>query len=98
MDRARFEEPITHLVGMGFPAKIESAMEAYAMLQDWPAANRNPTHAVALNACKAGIAGEIDPETVRAALVAFARRNNILVPDMSVLAARSLRGEAQHAE
>jgi hypothetical protein len=87
MDHARFEEPVTLLVGMGFPARIESATKAYALLQDWPTANRNHTHAVALNACKAGIAGEVDPETVRAALVAFARRNDILVPDMSAPAA-----------
>jgi hypothetical protein len=89
MECARFEEPVTLLVGMGFPARIESAEEAYALLQDWPAASRNHTHAVALNACKAGIAGEIDPETVRAALVAFARRNDILVPDMSAVVARN---------
>lgn len=48
--------------------------------------------AVALNACKAGIAGEIDPETVRATLVTFARRNDILVPDMLAPAA----GDAPH--
>ncbi|MBZ9681764.1 DUF982 domain-containing protein [Mesorhizobium sp. CO1-1-7] len=82
MNRWQFEEPVTILVGMGFPRKIESVMEAYALLQDWPAASRNGAHAVALNACKAGIAGEIDPETVRATLVTFARRNDILLPDM----------------
>ncbi|WP_352882417.1 DUF982 domain-containing protein [Mesorhizobium sp. M1396] len=82
MNRGQFEEPVTLLVGMGFPRKIDSVMEAYALLQDWPTASRNGAHAVALNACKAGIAGEIDPETVRATLVTFARRNEILVPDM----------------
>ena len=81
MDRAWFEKPVTVLIGMGFPARIENAMEAYALLHDWPAANRNHTHAIALNACKAGIAGEIDQETVRAAFVAFARRNDILMQD-----------------
>ena len=96
MDHARFEEPVTLLVGMGFPARIESATKAYALLQDWPTANRNHTHAVALNACKAGIAGEVDPETVRAALVAFARRNDILVPDMSAPPASSRLIEAHH--
>ncbi|MGN6773049.1 MAG: DUF982 domain-containing protein [Rhizobiaceae bacterium] len=96
MDRARFEQPVTLLVGMGFPARIESTTEAYALLQDWPATNRNHTHAVALNACKAGIAGEIDPETVRAALVAFARRNDILVPDMGAPAAPFQLIEAHH--
>jgi hypothetical protein len=97
MDRARFEEPVTLLVGMGFPARVESAIEAYALLQDWPAANRNHTHAVALNACRAGIAGEVDPETVRAALVAFARRNDILVPDMSAPVTSFTAGWAHHA-
>ncbi|MGX7873759.1 DUF982 domain-containing protein [Mesorhizobium sp. ORM6] len=82
MNRGQFEEPVTVLVGMGFPVRIENVMEAYALLEDWPAAGRNGAHTVALNACKAGIAGEIDPETVRATLVAFARRNDILVPDM----------------
>ena len=96
MDRARFEEPVTLLVGMGFPARIESTTEAYALLQDWPAASRNHTHAVALNACRTGIAGEVDPETVRAALVAFARRNDLLVPDMSAPAASFQLIEAPH--
>ncbi|MBZ9809581.1 DUF982 domain-containing protein [Mesorhizobium sp. BR1-1-9] len=82
MAQMRFEEPVTILVGMGLPVTIETAMEAYAVLQDWPVASRNGAHAVALNACKAGIAGEIDAETVRATLIAFARRNDILVPNM----------------
>ena len=96
MDRARFERPVTLLVGMGFPARIENTAEAYALLQDWPAANRNHTHAVALNACKAGIEGQVDPETVRAALVAFARRNDILVADMSAPTDSSRLIEVHH--
>lgn len=83
MPHIRFEEPVTILVGMGLPVRIETVMEAFTLLQDWPAANQNGTHAVALNACKAGIAGEIDAETVRATFVAFARRNDILVHDVA---------------
>ena len=85
MQHNRFEEPVTVLVGMGLPARIETGLEAFALLQDWPGASRNSCHAVALNACKAGIAGEIDAETVRSTFVAFARRNDILVPDMDAL-------------
>ena len=85
MNRTRFEEPVTVLVGMGLPVRIETVMEAYTLLQDWPAASRNGTHAIALNACKAGIAGEIDPETVRSTFVAFAHRNDMLVPNMGAL-------------
>ncbi|MDG4884194.1 DUF982 domain-containing protein [Mesorhizobium sp. WSM4884] len=82
MEHDHFEEPVTILVGMGLPARLETVMEAHALLQDWPSANRSSAHEIALNACKAGIAGEIDAETVRATLVAFARRHDILVPDM----------------
>jgi hypothetical protein len=84
MQHTRFEEPVTVLVGMGLPVRIETVMETYALLQDWPAATRNSAHSVALNACKAGIAGEIDPETVRSTFVAFARRNDILVANMDL--------------
>ena len=52
MNRRQFEEPVTLLIGMGFPARIESVVEAYALLQDWPACSRNGAHSVALNACK----------------------------------------------
>ena len=85
MDTARFREPVTIFVGMGFPARIKTVMAAYALLHDWPLPIRNSTHAVALNACKAGIGGEIDAETVRSTFVAFARRNDILVPDMGAV-------------
>ncbi|RRH95957.1 DUF982 domain-containing protein [Mesorhizobium tamadayense] len=94
MEHDRFEEPVTILVGMGLPVRIETVMEAFALLQDWLAANRSSAHAIALNACRAGIAGEIDAETVRATLVAFARRHDILLPDMVSLAPAALAGGA----
>lgn len=83
MQHPRFEEPVTVLVGMGLPVRIETVMEAYALLQDWPAVSRNSAHSVALNACRAGIA-EVDAETVRSTFVAFALRNDILVPNMDL--------------
>jgi hypothetical protein len=79
MNPLRFEKPVTLLVGLGFPSRVETVIEAYALLQDWPVSDRDDAHAVALNACKAGLAGEVDAETVRATLEAFARRNDILV-------------------
>lgn len=85
MNHTRFEEPVTVLVGMGLPARIASVTEAYALLQDWPVAGRNGVHAVALNACRAALAGEIDAETARATFVAFAKRNEMLVPDAASL-------------
>lgn len=89
MPRNRVEEPVTVLVGMGLPARIETVMEAYALLQDWPVVSGNHGHAIALNACKAGVAGEIDADTVRATFVEFARRNDILIPQDAPLPASS---------
>ncbi|MBZ9867692.1 DUF982 domain-containing protein [Mesorhizobium sp. CA15] len=94
MSHDRFEDPVTILVGMGLPVRLETMMEAYALLQDWPAASRSSAYAIALNACKAGIAGEIDAEMVRTTLVAFARRHNILAPDIVSLAPAALAGRA----
>ena len=45
MPHIRFEEPVTVMVGMGLPVRIETVMEAYALLQGWPPASRNGAHA-----------------------------------------------------
>ena len=79
MDRTRFENPVEIFVGLGFRRQVRSAMEAYAILSDMPGANHGKE--IALKACRAAVAGEIEPETARAAFVAFARRNDILAQD-----------------
>ncbi|WP_318528628.1 MULTISPECIES: DUF982 domain-containing protein [unclassified Mesorhizobium] len=80
MDRSSFEKPVTILTGLGTPTKIESAAQAHALLADWPAASRTAAHDIAAKACRAAMDGEIDAETARATFVAFARRNDLLVP------------------
>ncbi len=78
MDRTRFEKPVEIFVGLGFRRPVRSAMEAYTLLSDMPGASH--AKEIALKACRAAIAGEIDPETARATFVTFARRNDILAP------------------
>jgi len=75
----RFKSPVTLLVGLGHRVEVRSVMEAYVLLNDWPPSQRNPTHEVALNACKAALIGDVDVETARATFVAFARKNDLLV-------------------
>ncbi|MCA1443457.1 DUF982 domain-containing protein [Ensifer sp. IC4062] len=90
MEHDHFRHPVTILVGLGFPADIHSVREAHAWLNEWPPSKRNPTHAIALNACRAALAGEIDVETARVTFVAFAQRANLLAPDTkAMVAARS---------
>lgn len=81
MDITRFERPVTVLVGFGFPRDIESVAQAYQFLLDWPVSARKAAHTIAIKACKAALGGEIDAEMARAAFVAFAQRNALLVPD-----------------
>jgi len=79
MMRQSFDRPVTVLVGLGMPVEIGSVMEAYDLLDNWPPSLRNPTHAVAYNACKAALMDLVDAETARATLVAFARKSDLLV-------------------
>ena len=78
MERTRFNKPVSILVGLGYPAKIYSAREAYEYLLDRPTIAASKAQSVALKVCKAALKGEVDPETARSAFVAFAERNAIL--------------------
>ena len=80
MNTRRFTKPVTVLVGLGYPYEVTDTMEAYRLLSEWPGGD-NPAQAAALNACRAALAGEIEPETARDIFAAFARRSGVLVPE-----------------
>jgi Protein of unknown function (DUF982) len=88
MMRQSFSRPVTVLVGLGMPVDVGTVMEAYALLNDWPPSQRNATHAIALNACKAALMDLVDAETARATFVAFARKNDLLVERHDALPGR----------
>jgi hypothetical protein len=78
MNNTHFREPVTVLVGLGFPREIKSATEAYQLLSDIRLTTSKSAHAAAMKACKAAINGKIDPEIARSTLVAFARHSAML--------------------
>lgn len=86
-----FREPVSILVGLGFPAKVRSAMDAYRYLVECPAALRDTAHSVALKACGAALLGEIEAETARGLFAAFAEKHDLLAPEINVIAASRLR-------
>lgn len=91
MENNVFEEPVPIIVGLGFPTKVETVAETYALLSEWPYERRDRTHGVALKSCKAALDGLIDAETARGAFLLFARKNGILMPDPSpVIAAQAM--------
>ncbi|NGO53155.1 DUF982 domain-containing protein [Mesorhizobium camelthorni] len=74
-----FEKPVSIFVGLGFPREVESIWDAFVVLNEWP--TRGPAHEAVLNACRAGMNGKFDVETIRDAFEAFAREAGILMPD-----------------
>lgn len=93
MELTRFNRPVSILVGLGYPAKIHSARQAYEFLSETPTIAAKEARSVALKVCKAALNGEIEPETARSAFVAFAERSAILAPEnmlTSALPSRSV--------
>ncbi len=80
-----FNTPVTILTGLGYPTRVESVMQAYRFLLDWPGSRLDPSHSVALKACKAAIAGDIDPETARGVFAAFAEKHDLLAPEIALV-------------
>lgn len=60
-----FRQPVTIFVGLGFPAEVETVMDAYRHLAEWQASLRDIAHSVALRTCSAALRGNIEAETAR---------------------------------
>jgi hypothetical protein len=80
-----FREPVSILVGLGFPAEVCNVMDAYHHLTEWPASLRETTHSAALNACQDSFRGVIDAESARDLYVAFAEKHELLSRDPKAL-------------
>lgn len=92
-----FERPVVILTGLGHPAAIASAMEAYMFLADWPAGRRDEVHGFALKACLAAIRGEIEPNTARGLLASWAEKHDLLAPDLAAFAGSRRDSSRGHA-
>ncbi|WP_064713479.1 DUF982 domain-containing protein [Rhizobium bangladeshense] len=86
-----FEEPVVILLGLGIPTEVRSVLHAYQILMDWrQGADR--ARNLALNACRAALSGDVDPEMARAVFVAFAEKHDLIAPQIdSILAGRQNR-------
>ena len=86
-----FEQPVIILTGLGIPTPVRSVMHAYRLLLEWPGLDRDPTHAIAVKACKAAINGDIEAATARSVFVGFAEKHDLLAPEVSLAAAARSR-------
>ncbi|NTH49268.1 DUF982 domain-containing protein [Agrobacterium rhizogenes] len=85
-----FRQPVSILVGLGFPAAVRGVMDAYRHLVEWPTSMRDTAHSIALKACNAALRGEIEAESARALFAAFGEKHNLLAPETNVTAASRL--------
>ncbi|MDM9649281.1 DUF982 domain-containing protein [Rhizobium sp. S163] len=86
-----FRQPVSILVGLGFPAEVRGVMDAYRHLVEWPVSFRDAAHSVALKACHAALHGEIEAETARGFFAAFAAKHDLLAPETPAIAASHMR-------
>ncbi len=86
-----FKQPVSILVGLGFPTEVRSVTEAYRHLCEWPASFRDSAHSVALKACGAALRGEIEVETARGLFAAFAEKHDLLAPEIDTIVASRRR-------
>ena len=87
MDSKHFAQPVSIIVGLGFPRQIETVSEAFQVLNEWNGA-RSPAHAMALKLCRAASAGDVNVEAGRLAFEAFARNRGIVASDAAALATK----------
>jgi hypothetical protein len=92
-----FERPVVILTGLGHPAAIASAMEAYMFLADWPASRRDAVHGFALKACLAAIRGEIEADTARSLFASWAEKHDFLAPEVAAFTGSRGEGSRGHA-
>lgn len=87
MKIGRFEDPVVILLGLGIPTEIKSVLQAYQVLMDWRGKSDHARD-IALKACRAALAGTIEPETAKSVFVTFAKKHDLIAPPIAQLVAR----------
>ena len=89
----QFREPVCVWIGLGFPRRLNSVVDAHQFLMDWH--GDSPELKAASRACKAALLGEIDAETARGVFVAFARKKDILFED-EIMPPPAMKSQPSH--
>lgn len=87
-----FKQPVSILVGLGFPTQVLGVLDAYKFLVEWPVSSRDVAHSVALKECRAALRCEIEAETAaRALFTGFAEKHDLLAPEIDAVAVSRIR-------
>jgi hypothetical protein len=87
MEHNVFEKPVWVFTGLNFPLAIKTASQAHSFLLDTPGHLRGTGYSGAVNACLAALRKKVDAETARAAFMAYADRNGVLMIEAEGLVA-----------
>jgi len=93
MKNLDFPQPVTILVGLGFPRSVANVYDAFACLKEVPAVLHDEVHEATCDACRDALSGKCTPEEARDVFVAYARRRSILVEEP--LAAAPMEAKAE---
>jgi hypothetical protein len=73
----RFNQPVSVILGLGFPRTIETVLDAYDVLLEWNGIPDLDYHA-AIDLCVKAIQGDAAPDDAREAFERFADNRGIL--------------------
>jgi hypothetical protein len=97
MEHNVFNQPVWVFAGLNFPLVLKSVSQAHSFLLDTPRHLRGAGYSGAVNACLAALRKEVDAETARWALTAYADRSGILMPEADDLSAISVMSAMPNA-
>jgi len=81
MNSLRFDQPVTILVGLGFPCRMKTVNAALTFLRDRAVCEHDEAWEAAMAVCRDAMDGRVCAAEARDVFAAYARRRNILVEE-----------------
>jgi len=81
MNNLRFDQPVTILVGLGFPCRMKTVNAALTFLRDRAVCEHDEAWEAAMSVCRDAVEGKADAAEAQNVFAAYARRRNILVEE-----------------
>jgi hypothetical protein len=94
MSAKAFPRPLSVLVGLGFPRRVASVLDACALLDGMPEYAHDEAFDAAMVTCRMAMAGTVTVEEAHDVFAAYARRTGILVDDHVVEFAEDMQALA----
>ncbi len=84
MSAKQFPRPVSVLVGLGFPRRIDTPLEAYMFLSAAPGLLHDEAFDATMATCQMALAGTASVEEANDVFAAYARRCGLFVEDLPI--------------